>query len=196
MNVSRLSSEVQQSSSSPPLCEGNLSCEILMWHDLGIHENITHWNVTWVICMCDLKHSFVWYESFIHWTLDSRPQPLCACNMSCNNFLWHDFLILVTWLSHACAVTLSCVWRDSFMRVTWLVYTSNATHLQMWHASYVYCNPFVCVQRFNESFICVPWLIHMCAMARSYKWHDAFICILILSYRSYDSSLSHVPDEE
>ena len=28
----------------------------------------------------------------------------------------------------------------------------------------------------NCSFICVPWLIHMCAMTHSYVCHDSFIC--------------------
>jgi len=28
----------------------------------------------------------------------------------------------------------------------------------------------------HDSFICVPWLTHMCAMTRSYVRHDSFIC--------------------
>ena len=28
----------------------------------------------------------------------------------------------------------------------------------------------------HDSFICVPWLIHMCAMTHSYVCHDSFIC--------------------
>jgi len=35
------------------------------------------------------------------------------------------------------------------------------THSYVWHAT----------------FICVPWLIHMCAMTHSYVWHDSFICV-------------------
>jgi len=29
----------------------------------------------------------------------------------------------------------------------------------------------------HDSFICVPWLIHMCAMTHSYVCHDSFICV-------------------
>jgi len=29
----------------------------------------------------------------------------------------------------------------------------------------------------HDSFICVPWLIHMCAMTRSNVCHDSFICV-------------------
>jgi len=28
----------------------------------------------------------------------------------------------------------------------------------------------------HDSFICVPWLIHMCDMTHSDVWHDSFIC--------------------
>jgi len=30
---------------------------------------------------------------------------------------------------------------------------------------------------YQDSFICVPWLIHMCDMTHSYEWHDSFICV-------------------
>ena len=29
----------------------------------------------------------------------------------------------------------------------------------------------------HDSFICAPWLIHMCAMTNSYVCHDSFICV-------------------
>ena len=29
----------------------------------------------------------------------------------------------------------------------------------------------------HDSLICVPWLIHMCAMTHSYVCHDSFICV-------------------
>jgi len=28
----------------------------------------------------------------------------------------------------------------------------------------------------HDSFMCAPWLIHMCAMTHSYVWHDSFMC--------------------
>jgi len=32
----------------------------------------------------------------------------------------------------------------------------------------------------HDSFICVPWLIHMCDTTHSYVWHDSFICVTYL----------------
>ena len=29
----------------------------------------------------------------------------------------------------------------------------------------------------HDSLLCVPWLIHMCAMTHSHVWHDSFICV-------------------
>jgi len=39
----------------------------------------------------------------------------------------------------------------------------------------------------HDSFICVPWLIHMCAMTHSYVWHDSFIFMTWLIHVCHDS---------
>ena len=39
----------------------------------------------------------------------------------------------------------------------------------------------------NDSFICVSWLIHMCDMTHSYVWHDSFICVSWLIHVWHDS---------
>ena len=62
------------------------------------------------------------------------------------------------------------VYRDSFkcvtcliMCVTWLIQMCEMTHSNVWHAS-------SCV--WHDSFICMPWLIHMYTMT---PLHDVFL---------------------
>ena len=71
-----------------------------------------------------------------------------------------DSFMCVTWLSHVCDMTHSCVWQDSFMCVTWLIHVWDMTH------AYVSLDLVICVTRHihfmsRQSFICVTWLIHM-----------------------------------
>jgi len=51
------------------------------------------------------------------------------------------------------------------------------THTRVWHTSLIYaCNvnqSGVC----RDSFTCVPWLIHMCAMTSSYGCHDSHFSV-------------------
>jgi len=49
-----------------------------------------------------------------------------------------------------------------FTRVTWLIQHGD------WHC----CSPVMC----PDSFICVTWLIDVCAMTHSYVCHDSFRC--------------------
>jgi len=86
--------------------------------------------------MCDMTHSYVWHDSFIH-----------MCDMA-HSYVWHDSFICVNdsficvaWLIHTCdmshsyvlqhsfmcAMTQSNVWHDSFIRVTWLNHTCDMT---------------------------------------------------------------------
>ena len=55
---------------------------------------------SWLIHMCDMTHSHVWYDS----------------------------LIYVIWLTHRRCKTHSNVWHDSFVRVTWLIHMCGTWH--------------------------------------------------------------------
>ena len=75
----------------------------------------------------------------------------------------HEPFTFVSLLISICAMTDSCVCHGSCV---------------MAH-SHVCHDPFTCVSwlinMWHDSFMCVLWLIHMCAMTRSYMWHDSFI---------------------
>jgi len=75
--------------------------------------------VAWIVCMCDMTHSYMWHDSFI-----------CVTWL-----IWHDSFVCVASLIHMCAMTHSCVWHDSyaghnsFICVTWLIHMRDMTHL-------------------------------------------------------------------
>ena len=53
----------------------------------------------------------------------------------------------------------------------------DMTHSYMWHASLIGEICLIRIYVWQDSFICVTWLFHMCDMNLSYAWHDSFICV-------------------
>jgi len=87
--------------------------------------------VTWLIHVCDMIHSCVWYDSFIY----------------------------LPWLIHVCDVTYSCVWHDSFMCVTWLLHSDDSSMWVSWLTAQHVCDmTHSCA--WHDSFMCVTWLLH------------------------------------
>jgi len=88
-----------------------------------------------------------------------------VCDMTCS-CVWHDTLMCVTWLTHLCDTTHSCVWRDIPMCVTWITHMGmcDMKHSYVWHDLLLLCdmNPV-----WHESLIYL-----LCDMNHSYVWHD------------------------
>jgi len=92
---------------------------------------------------------------------------VCACVSLCvyvKYVPWRIHMCDMTWLVRAHDMTRSYVWHDS--------HRSPSTHVPSPRT------PNMC----HESFICVPWIIHMCAMTclvrtcdmtKSYVWHNS-----------------------
>jgi len=129
--------------------------------------------VTWLICMCDMTHPYLWHDSSNFLRLREELYKIFL-----EFDLNIDYFICVTWLLHMCDMTHSYVWHDSFIYVTWLIHMCDMTH----------STPSGCVRscmyeiflEFDlniDYFICVTWLIHMCGMTHSCMWHDSFICV-------------------
>jgi len=114
----------------------------------------------------------------------------------------HDSLIHVTWRIHMCDMTHRAPHTHRRICHTFLWWTvvpvlRDMTHSCVWHDSWI-CVPclmhicamihsYVC----HESFICVKWLVHMCDMTHLYVWHDWFICVTWLIHIC-DVTHSHV----
>jgi len=149
--------------------------------------------VRWPIQMCAMTHSCVCHVSFacvpwlLHMFFSWNPTfyysfisvpwlippvlwliPACAMTHSPTS---HDSFICVPWLNHLCAMTHSHVCHDdSFTRVSWLTGVVHAvvSGVATKENPHPMTHSYVC----NDSFICVPWLIHMCAMTHSNECHD------------------------
>jgi len=125
--------------------------------------------VTWLIHVCDMTHSCVWYDVF-----------------TCVTWRIHESWCELPYGGHSevCNMTHSRVWLDSFMCVTWRIHVCDMTHLwvMMWAAPWwpfwgVWHDSFMCVtlthsRVWHDSFMCVTWLIHVCDMTHLYVWHD------------------------
>ena len=70
------------------------------------------------------------------------------------------------------AMTPSDVCHDSFSTPSY-VHRRDCCCLYPWR--------FICVC--HDSFTCVPWLIHMCAMTHLYVCHDSFMCVQCVTHR-------------
>ena len=49
----------------------------------------------------------------------------------------------------------------------------HVTHMNASRMRYTCESPY----EWHDSFICVTWLVHMCAVTDSYVWHDSLICV-------------------
>ena len=140
-----------------------------VWHDSIIC-------VTWLIHICAMTHSYAWHDSFI---------CLHVCDMT-HSYVCHDSFICAPWFICVCAVTHSCVtwlfqmWNDSFMCDA---YIRKMTHSYICRDSFI-CGtglkkilrtPYVWHDAWDvshDSFICVPWLIHMFVVTHSSVGYD------------------------
>jgi len=117
------------------------------------HRNESHHTykrVTWVKCQCAcaVTHNIRWYYefSFTLWV---------ASHLHTSRVVSHGILT-----------------RESCHTYMWVTVVSHGTltrescHTYMWVTAMT--NAYVC----PDSFLCVPWLIHMCAMTHSYVWHE------------------------
>ena len=77
----------------------------------------------WPSPLCDITHSYVWYDSFTY-----KTWLMCTCDMT-RSHVQHDSFIRATWLIHACDKTHSSakLHRRALIcqHVTWLVNTCN-----------------------------------------------------------------------
>jgi len=139
-----------------------------MWHsgavscssacrDSFIYMCLIHIYVSWLIHMCDVTHSYVYLDSFIYSTWFIH--------------VWHDSPMHGLWLIYMCVLTNFLYGRrDSRIgHSAEVVLVCAVTHSYMWALTHS--------RVWRDSFVCVPWLIHMCDMTLSYAWYDSFICV-------------------
>jgi len=154
------------------------------------HDSYTH--VAWLVQMYDLIYSYAWRDSFIcltranwamhtsitlHRTLEYRDKPyLHVCR---------DSSTWVAWLMHMWDLISSCAWHDSFICLTWPMYMwheQTGQRTPPWHYTelldkvtrLIYTCGVTALHVWRDSYICVPWLIHMCDVTHFYVLHDSF----------------------
>ena len=144
---------------------------IHVWRDWFTRERLIHkWHDSWPLCIrddsfiCEMSHSYV-----------TRLNHMCDMTYSYVSWLiWPWFV----WF----------IWNEAHLYVTQLPYMMWLN--QMWYASFVRDVTHDCSISemapsyiWQDSFICLTWIIRMCDMTHSYVWHDSFVCVTWLSHR-------------
>jgi len=110
--------------------------------------------------------SYMWYVIYVSWLIH-------ICTMS-HSYMCHDSLQYANSIVHMYSeyrVNMSCVWCIKY--VPWRIHMYAMTHRNMQTVSYT-CTPNI------------AWMCHICAMTRSYKYHDSL---------QYANSIVHMYSE-
>ena len=172
------------------------------------HSHVCHDSfpcVPWLIHVCAITqtHSYGCYDSFVygisnpsivdsnHHFLrchDSMRRLTCLIQICATTRLYvcHDSVICLPWLIHICAMNHSRAYHDSFGCVPWSIqmwnkpsWSTQGMLIQvpwLFHMCVSYIYSYMC----HESFICMTWLVHVCAMTHSHVCNDSFICAIWL----------------
>jgi len=186
------------------------------WHDSCVcatclirtcdmtHLRVRHdWfvRVAWLMCMCDMTHSYVWHDSFVcaTWLIRTRGMT--------HVYVRHDSFVRVTWLIRMCDKTHLYAWHDSFMCATWLicmcdrtpnwvwnVWMSLVTHVTEWYdssdANYTPTLRAGVAYAWHDSFICEKRLIHMCDMTPARSVSAACEWVMSHVWMSHDTHVN------
>ena len=151
---------------------------------------------------------FTWINSFL---CDYRCAYAYVWHAGIGLYVRHDSLICVTWLIYMCDMTHLCGRQDSFLWVSHdslmdlSVMSLNGLHMNahiharnahmrranscVWHAG-------ICFYGWQDSAICVMWLIYMCDMTHSYVWLDSCVSVPWLIYScdilNYMCAMTHL----
>jgi len=129
--------------------------------DIAVVWYVSHTNVTWLIHMYDMTHSYAWHDSFIcaTWLIpmcDMTHSYVCLQSEGCDMPLTHTH---ISRLIHTCDMSHSHVWNDAFICSTWLIHMVRCTHEHMTH-SYVWHDSSRMWMR-RATYMNEPW--HVCA---------------------------------
>jgi len=193
----------------PVMSQTRIRCAMThayLWHVTNTNEschtfaNASFVCVRWLGDTCAMTHAYVWHDSLICGLRfpDSHEGRIRIYDMT-RGHVCHDSYMSVTCLVDTCAMTHSLVtWLFDVCAMT----QANGTPLRMRVSSpirmrcamthaYLWHDPLTCVPWRIDSFVCVPWLIRMCAMTHSYVGHDSLICLPWL-IRMCDMTRLHV----
>jgi len=164
---------------------------ILIWFNHSVTSRHTYERVTSHVWMSHVKHLNEWRHTYEWVTSHTWMSHVTHMNESRHTYEWVTSHI---WMSHVPHMNES----SHLMRVCEWVTHMNKSHIWMSHTyewvthmkeSHTKSNsqkldsslPLVraCDMTYvwQDSFICVTWLVHMCDMTHAYVWHDSFMCL-------------------
>ena len=113
------------------------------------------------------------------------------CDMT-PSYLWRDSFPHAA-LEEVKDVTYSCMWCDSWGM--WRIHTCDVTHAQVWRDTFICVTWLIrmcAVTHFPQAvlqevedvtlFACLKWRIYTCDVTHAYLWRDAFMCVTWLIF--------------
>jgi len=189
------------------VCHDSYTSVTCLLHTCDMTRHLYVWHdssslcVTWlVISMCDMTHCYVCVERVLTRTA-SIPRA-----GTCSTHTYASFHTCVTHIStshtHTCHADMSagvtrmnesCHTYEWVMSHVWMSYVTcmNESHMSHRNECGILVQSVAHLHVWHDSFIFVPWLIHMCDMTHSYVWNDSFICVTWVIHMC-DVTHSHV----
>ena len=139
----------QQLCPKPSLPRGSrVPIHSYVWHD-------SFMCVTWLVHMGDTTHSYVWHVCDM-----THSYVWHVCDMT-HSYVWHVCDTTHSYVWHVCDTTHSYVWHMCDMTHTFFTEGLTSTHSCVWNESLI-CVTWL-VHVCNATYSCVTWLIHICS---------------------------------
>jgi len=194
-------------------CNMNESCHIYEW--VMSHVWMSH-----VTRMNEFCHTYewvilrIWMSNVTHMNESchfTRMNHVTYMNESCHTYEWvmshmneschtYEWVTSHIWMSHVTHIKCVALQHTTTPHTKASCHTYEGVMSHIWRRRVTHmkasCHTYERVTSLEHaSFMCVTWLIHMCAMTHSHTLHDAFSCVPWLihmdvmthSYRCCDS---------
>jgi len=158
----------------------NATCQTYMNESRHTYALVmSHIWMSRVTHMNESCHTYEWV------TLHIWISHITYTNESCHTYEW---VMSHIWITHVNPTTEPCHIYELVMSHVWMSHVTCMN--ESWHTcEWLMCDTRRCV--WHDSFICGPWLMHMCDRTHSYVWHDSCICVTGLIHM-YDMTHSCV----
>ena len=123
------------------------------------------------------SHSFIWMDHITIIHMNESHHTHAYEWVTSHSLIWMSHITLTHMNESHHTHSYEWVTSHSFIGM------SRVTHMNETHTHVIHAMTHSCVC--HDSFMCVPWLIHVCAMTHSFVWLDSGVFVNRLSVTSH-----------